>query len=250
MTDSPIDSNAYQDTLPLNTLNKKMYYKVIAEDQNGNKSIYSDIVMIEKPDTIAPVMPVMSQSESNAKGVTLKWIPSSSSDVMAHLIYRKADKDTAAKWALIQSLNAQAEWYTDTTAFIEKSYLYYMVAQDSAKNISEPSITVGGRRFFDGKSDAIKTLEAVFDQKLKTIQVSWQIAPVTDPFLKDKNFFIFIYRAKENDVLEKYQQIAGKNALTFIDDEVAKGQYRYAICMAFEDGKISPLTQEVVVNIE
>lgn len=250
LTDSPIDSNSYHDTLPLNTLNKKMYYKVLAEDQNGNKSPYTVVVMIQKPDTIAPVMPVMEQTESTAKGVTLKWIPSTSNDVMAHLIYRKPDKDTTAKWALLQTLDARAEWYTDTAAWIEKPYLYYMVAQDSAENVSEQSITVNGRRFFDGKSDAIKAVQAAFDEKQKTIQVSWQIAPVTDPFLKDKNFSVFIYRAKENEPLEKYQQMEGTKQPAFIDEEVAKGQYRYAVCMVYEDGKITPLTQEVIVNIE
>jgi uncharacterized protein len=250
LTASPIDSNKYQDTLPLNTLNKKMYYKVIAEDQNANKSPYSEVLMLQKPDTMPPVVPVMAQSESGDKGVTLKWTPSSSSDVMAHLLYRKADKDTTAKWALVQTLNAQMEQYTDTTVGIEKPYLYYMVAQDSAENVSEPSLTVGGRRFFDGKLDGIKTLQAVFDEKQKAIQVSWQIAPVTDPFLKDKNFYIFIYRAKLNAPLEKYQQVDGKNLPAFVDDEVAKGQYRYALCMVYEDGKITPLTQEVIVDIE
>lgn len=250
LTDSPIDSNAYQDTLPLNTLNKKMYYQVLAEDQNGNKSPYSIVVTIQKPDTIAPVMPVMEQPESGDKGITLKWIPSTSNDVMAHLLYRKADKDTTAKWELIQTLDGRAEWYTDTSAWIEKPYMYYMVAQDSAENVSEQSVTVGGRRFFDGKAEAIKTLQAAFDEKQKAIQVSWQVAPTTDPFLKDKNYYIFIYRAKENAPLEKYQQVAGKNLPSFIDDEISKGQYRYAICMAYEDGKITALTQEVVVNIE
>jgi hypothetical protein len=250
LTDAPIDSNAYQDTLPLNTLNKKMYYKVVAEDQNGNKSPYSVVVMIQKPDTIAPVMPVMEQPEGTDKGVILKWTASSSTDVMAHLLYRKPDNDTTAKWALLQTLDATTESYTDTSAWIEKPYLYYMVAQDSAENISEQTLTVGGRRFFDGKADAIKTVKAVFDEKQKAIQVSWQIAPVTDPFLKDKNFFIFIYRAKEDAPLEKYQQIEGKNLPAFVDDEVGKGQYRYALCMAYEDGKITSLTKEVIVDIE
>ena len=227
-----------------------MYYKVLAEDQNGNKSPYTAVVMIQKPDTIAPVMPVIEQPEGTDKGVTLKWTASSSNDVMAHLLYRKLDNDTTAKWTLLQTLNATAESYTDTSAWIEKPYLYYMVAQDSADNISERSLTVGGRRFFDGKADAIKKLKAVFDEKQKAIQVSWQVAPVTDPFLKDKNFFIFIYRAKESAPLEKYQQIEGKNLPAFVDDEIGKGQYRYALCMAYEDGKITPLTQEVIVDIE
>jgi uncharacterized protein len=250
ITAAPIDSNAFHDTLALNTLNIKMYYKVLAEDQNGNKSPYSETITLQKPDTITPVMPVMTQSESGGKGVTLKWTPSTSTDVMAHLLYRKADKDTTAKWALIQTLNAQAEWHMDTTAFIEKTYLYYMVAQDSAENVSEPSLTVSGRRFFDGKSGGIQTLQAAFNKEQKAIQVSWQTAPVTDPFLKDKGYFIFIYRAKQNEPLEKYQQVAGKDAPSFVDDEVAKGQYRYALCMAYDDGKITPLTQEVIVDIE
>jgi uncharacterized protein len=250
LSDSPIDSNAYHDTLPLNTLNKKMYYKVLAEDQNGNKSPYTAVVMIQKPDTIAPVVPVMVQPESGDKGVTLKWTASSSNDVMAHLLYRKLDKDTTAKWALLQTLDAKTESYTDTSAWIEKPYLYYMVAQDSAENVSEKSITVNGRRFFDGKAEAIKTLTAVFNEKQKAIQVSWQVAPITDPFLKDKNFFVFIYRAKKNEPLEKYQQVEGKNLPAFVDDEVGKGLYRYAVCMAYDDGKITPLTQEVVVEIE
>lgn len=250
LTDSPIDSNAYQDTLPLNTLNKKMYYQVLAEDQNGNKSPYSIVVTIQKPDTIVPVMPVMAQPESGGKGITLKWVPSSSNDVMAHLLYRKPDKDTIAKWTLIQTLDGRAEWFTDTTAFIEQPYVYYMVAQDSAENISEQSLIVGGRRFFDGKSGGIQTLNAAFDKDKKNIQVSWQTAPTTDPFLKNKDYFIFIYRGLANAPLEKYQQVEGKKLTAFTDDEVSKGQYRYALCVVYDDGKMTPLTQEVLVDIE
>ena len=250
LTAAPLDSNAFHDTLPLNTLNTKMYYKLRAEDQNGNQSPFTEVLMLQKPDTMAPVMPVMAQPESGGKGVTLKWVPSSSTDVMAHLLYRKVDKDTTAKWTLIQTLDGRAEWYTDTTAFIEKPYLYYMMAQDSTENVSEPSLTVSGRRFFDGKSGGIQTLQAAFNKEQKNIQVSWQTAAVTDPFLKDKDYFIFIYRATENTPLEKYQQVAGKKLSSFTDDEVAKGQYRYAVCMVYDDGKVTPLTQEVVVEIE
>ncbi len=249
-TPAPLDSNVYQDTLPLNTLNTKMYYKLLAEDQNGNQSPFTEVMMIQKPDTIVPVMPVIEQPESGGKGITLKWVPSSSTDVMAHLLYRKADKDTTAKWALIQTLDGQAERYTDTSAFIEKTYLYYIVAQDSTENLSESSLSVSGRRFFDGKSGGIQTLQAAFNKEQKAIQVSWQAAATTDPFLKDKDYSIFIYRATQNAPLEKYQQVEGKKLTSFTDDEVAKGQYRYAICMVYDDGKITPLTQEVVVEIE
>ena len=250
LTPSPLDSNIYWDTLPLNTLNRKMYYKVLAEDQSGNQSPFTAVMLIEKPDTMPPVMPVLEQPESGGKGVTLKWVASSSNDVMAHLLYRKPDKDTTAKWTLIQTLDGRAEWYTDTTAFIEQPYVYYMVAQDSAENISEQSLIVGGRRFFDGKSGGIQTVNAAFNKDLKNVQVSWQTATVTDPFLKNKDYVVFVYRGLASAPLEKYQQVADKKLSAFTDDEVSKGQYRYALCVVYDDGKMTPLTQEVVVDIE
>jgi hypothetical protein len=138
--------------------------------------------------------------------------------------------------------------FQDTTAFIEQWYHYQLVATDSAGNKSPQSLTVTGRRSFGGKTNGIQYLKADVDAEKKTVALTWEVAKVSDPFLANKTYQIFVYRAKGAGQLEKYQQLEQQTPL-FTDDEVGKGDYRYALRIAYDDGKLSPLTNEITVKI-
>src|SRR6056297_3068879 len=49
---------AFTDTVTLNTLTPRIYYKIKALDFNFNQSGFSEMMVIERPDTIPPTAPV------------------------------------------------------------------------------------------------------------------------------------------------------------------------------------------------
>ncbi len=243
-----LDSNSFWDTLNINTLNRAIYYKILAEDGTGNKSEFSQVLKLMRPDKIPPTTPLMQQPVSSDDGVTLIWVPSSSLDVATHTIIRQRPEDSV--WVTVATIpKKMPSTFQDTTVLIEQWYHYQLVATDSAGNKSPQSLTVTGRRSFGGKTSGIQYLKADVDAEKKKVALSWEVAKVSDPFLANKAYQIFVYRAKGTGQLEKYQQLEQKTPL-FTDDEVGKGDYRYALRIAYEDGKLSPLTNEITVKID
>jgi uncharacterized protein len=249
-TSLPIAAAEFRDTLSLSLANKKICYKVMAEDENGNQSPYSKVLILNRPDTIPPLSPLLSQPASNGKSIDLAWTASPSDDVVQCYLYRSDAKDKQPQWLLLDSMAIKLTQFIDTTAQIEQIYNYHIVARDNAGNYSQPSMSVTGRRYFDGKTGGISDLQGNFDDRQKKVFLTWQIAASKDDFLKNKPFWVFIYRGKDGEPLLKYQQIESKNTPSFNDDDIEKGIYRYAARIVYDDGKITAMSKEIMVTIQ
>ncbi|MEM6317698.1 MAG: hypothetical protein AAF960_08510 [Bacteroidota bacterium] len=56
-TDYALTENFFRDTLPTHVMNEVIYYYVVAQDDNYNKSGIGEIVEIERPDFVPPMTP-------------------------------------------------------------------------------------------------------------------------------------------------------------------------------------------------
>lgn len=81
-------SNEFTDTVGLKFLTKQVYYKIAAVDFNNNHSGYSDLLILERPDTIPPAPPHIIEYQKTTEAVLLQLIPSSSTDVNATYVER------------------------------------------------------------------------------------------------------------------------------------------------------------------
>lgn len=81
-------SHEFTDTVGLKFLTKQVYYKVVAVDFNNNHSDYSTLLILERPDTIAPVAPKIVEYQKAGDQIVLSIIPSSSEDVKATYLIR------------------------------------------------------------------------------------------------------------------------------------------------------------------
>jgi uncharacterized protein len=250
MTVEVSELNGYYDTLGLNTLNKDVYYAVLAEDFNGNQSELTPRIKLVKPDRIPPTAPILNQTTPLPNGINLDWILSTSTDVSAHFLYRKLRKDSANTegWSKIAEFKKGERTYVDVTAETEQLYIYSMQAVDSANNLSPRTFPVLGRRFFEGGMAGVKNLTATFDAAADVNKLTWTFSNTGDAFLEKKQYSYFVYRAVGNGQLEKHAQIS-KPQPTYNDDEVDKNNtYRYAVRVVYEDGKIGDISSEVTVE--
>ncbi|MEL6483469.1 MAG: hypothetical protein AAFP96_01330, partial [Bacteroidota bacterium] len=97
LTTSPVPGNYYSDTLSLKTLKKKVLYKVRAYDYNYNPSEFSAVLVLERPDFIAPVPPTLTSIMKQNDSIELKWGSSAAKDVAKYHIYQKVSNETDFK---------------------------------------------------------------------------------------------------------------------------------------------------------
>ena len=242
-TPLPVRDTAFVDTITLNTLTKKIYYKIVAVDRNYNHSVYSDILVLTRPDTIRPVEPIFADFRVKEQEVQLQFIPSSSSDVKEHRLMRRESGakqwDVISKW---QKPEVKKE-YSDKSVKGALYYEYTLVAIDSAGNVSDYAPTV--------------------DVRVIPKQTKEQIIQPVASYLKDKRV-IELNWSKPAGEVDYYTILRGKDgkrpvsltttdgtAVRFEDNSyTGKGKYVYMIQAVYKDKGQSPFTvfNEVVVE--
>ncbi|NIG55053.1 hypothetical protein [Chitinophaga sp. Cy-1792] len=222
MTTEVAVTPTFLDTIALNTLASKVYYKVIAIDKNYNTSPYSPYLMLKRPDTIAPTAPVITKAYRNdsLQAVVLNWINSESEDVVKYTLYRINTKDSARVAVATWDTSFVRTSYNDTTLQLGNTYYYALTVWDDAGN---KSTDISGDVWFEtGKRSAIKDIKAVADGEKKMISLSWA-AP------KEQARSYRIYRAKNDGPFILYATQDGKQP-QWKDDEVMLGNvYKYKI---------------------
>lgn len=244
LTQDIIDVNLYTDTVALNILDENIYYKVDAQDNQFNRSEFSEIIKLERPDIIPPVTPAMLPPVSVVDGIDLNWNLSNSDDVVMQLLYRRLED--AENWELISELEPSVASYLDSLVEYETVYEYAIQAKDDAELLSELSLPLQGRRYFEKELGSVENLLA--EEVDKKIRLSWSYLNQEDDHLKDEDYRFQVYRSVDGQPIKRYLQLVSKDT-TFEDDEVETGiEYVYAIQVIFESGKSSDLSEAVLIE--
>ncbi len=230
ITLSVVKANEYLDTVPMANLNKKVYYKLIAEDQRYNTSDFSEPLVLEKPDLIPPSPPVIKNYEASEKGTVVNWVNSSSDDVIAHVLYRKNLAFEEEGWEQLVRIEIEdPTTYVDTDVSPGRPYAYTLVALDATGLESKPTAQIvvnTPKRLY---AELVSKFNGVVDRETRRIRLSWK----TD----EENVSEFLlYRAEEGTSLALYKTIAGDKR-SFVDtDLVVSTKYRYALQLVKKDG--------------
>lgn len=225
--------------LNLNTITSKVYYRIMAFDLNYNISPFSDILTLNRPDTIAPVPPVVTRYQTSDTTVFLEWIVSTSNDVVKHIVYRR-EKGTEV-WKPVYESPDTAKTYLDKALEKRKDYEYVIVAKDDDGLESEKRqiITAGLKDF--GIRGEIKEIEAKADRTKKEIELKWTCHEGTP-----ERFII--YKAVKGEPIRVYKSVYGQTGL-FKDKLLEMNTaYTYRIQAVYSDGSTSAISQEIVVN--
>lgn len=243
LTPKPNQDTTFTDTITLNTLSKKIYYKIVAVDRNYNHSKVSEILTLLKPDILPPVEPLFSNFKVSDNSVDLSFIPSSSKDVQTHEIFR-AEAGTS-NWVKIHSWKKPEiiSTYSDKSVKGGTYYQYTILAIDSSGNKSKRSPTVDVRVIPKVSREALSSPQATFNAEKKSIDLSWKkpVAPV-------KHYVI--YRGKSGKRPSSLTSVEG-NLTNFSDTSMTgKGTYRYMIRAIYADGGESPFLNFLEVEVK
>lgn len=223
ITGYPIMDNRYNDTIPTHTLDRRVYYKVVAVDYHNNHSGYSDVATLTKPVYIPPTSPLAESIVVVGDAIQTDWIGSSSQGVAGYELFRKEKNGEWKKLAKLRADTRNKFSFTDTAIVPNTAYYYAAETLDSSGIRSAKSPVVILTFSKNNVLPAPLNVVAVYDKKETAVKLTWQA-----PALKSDYFFI-VYRAKGNEPLTMLQSV-DKEKAEFTDYSVRSGSgYRYAI---------------------
>lgn len=233
-----ITDSVYNDSINLKTLTRNIYYKIKAVDVRDNQSAFSELIIIEKPDVIPPVSPVL-QNIVNANGVPeLTFINSSSHDVVFHHIYRKEVTDTS--FQLLESIGKTEDVtsvFSDFSPEKGSDYIYYVVAEDEG-GLSSPQSNHGFIRVSSGVPESI---DLIMEEFTDHVNLTWSVN--SEKELER----VVIYRSIDNGMMRIYGNSVLEN---FTDDKLSPEKtYGYAVRAIYKDGGSSSLSNTVIVKL-
>ena len=241
ITKDVVYDTVFVDSLNARTLNKIVYYKVTALDNNFNHSPFSTIIKVARPDLVAPVVPVFDDIKVTDKSVILHWVPSTNTDVKEQLLYKKNEK---GKMEVYAHLKPTDNSYVDEKIVAKKFYTYQLQAIDKAGNKSELSKPIAGRPFDASIVENVKDFFAKYDSIKRVTKLTWNAN------VKGKNYFVVIFRKYNDNHLVTYKYVdATLNQFNDIE-LVGKGNYEYAVRLDYPNGEQSKLSavQKIVVR--
>jgi fibronectin type 3 domain-containing protein len=238
LTRKPLQDTIFNDTLSLHTLTKKVFYKVVAVDNNFNHSGFSTPLKVKRPDIIPPVAPKIKAVRLRGDSVKIHWVPSSSRDASTNSLLRKEN----GKWLQIGAFGNATTSFTDYLSEGRQVASYAMVAKDESGKISDTSNIRSVRKIQFYKVDGVDEIQATYNSENKVVELSWDYSG------NDQVFYV-IYRGQEKQGMRMYET-AKNDQRSFYDKRLQEGtNYRYAIRVKRQDGKTSPLSSDVSVMI-
>lgn len=231
-----IQNPEFNDKLNLNTLSKSVFYAVVATDKNYNNSPLSEPLEVKRPDTIAPVAPIITELKIKDKGIVVSWIKSSSNDVKLYALYRKDEKNLKQEKIKEWQQNDTTTSCVDSLAETGQGYYYYLMAIDESNNTSvsnSPYI-----KYETGFRKKINDFSFVVDRNKKVIRLFWKYEePEIDKYI--------IYRAGKKEALTIIKTLAHP-ANTYEDKYPNIGNtYYYRIKAVYNNGAESIISDAI-----
>ncbi len=245
VTTMPLTDSVFTDSIPLRTLTKNIWYKVVAVDENDNNSAYSASLKLRRPDIVPPVPPLTQQVNVDSAAVRIAFIQSASNDVVQYIVYRKKE---AGDWEPIQHIKHHNDrdtfQITDITVKPFVNYQYSAVAVDEDSLQSGRSSAVSAMIRTRPIPPPLRTLTVQYDAKSRTALLKWQHKDTGE-------YFYVIYRAQGEEPMMKYRS-ADASSGSFTDLlSGKKGQtIRYAVQVQYRDGRgSSGVSEPVTVRV-
>lgn len=229
----------YKDKLNLKTLTKHIYYSVVATDKRYNNSNKCTPIEVKRPDTIAPVKPILTNLSLKNNGVNVNWINSNSEDVKYYVLYRSIEQQTkeikVKEWPAKDSLKQ----FLDTTVEMGVGYRYRLLVSDEDDNFSvsnNPYI-----KFETGYRKKMTGITFEVDRLNKFIKLKWSYDQ------KDIEKFV-LYRAKKGSQLTIIKTLPGK-IVEFVDSTPNMGNiYEYRVKPVFVNGAEGIISEAILIE--
>lgn len=232
-----LSGNHFMDSINTKLLNQKIYYKLVAVDNNYNTSDYSKALAVDRPDLIPPAAPVFLRAEKKDKSISLQWINSVSNDVTSYTLYRTAVNDTARTRLLNWRSGTSRTSYVDENIPEGKTYQYWLHVMDGAGNKVE--VASKEIKFDSGIRKEVTEFKALIDREKKVIVLRWEYP--------EKIKKCLLYRKINDEPFSLYQSLESERK-EFIDKQVRiSTTYSYKIQLVLESNVKTELSETLKV---
>lgn len=242
ITPYPITDTFFVDTIRLQTLTKKIYYKIAAVDFHFNHSPLSEAIELKRPDIVKPANPVFNAITVLDSLVELSWHPSPSDDVLQTKLLRQ---ESASVPIVLASFKGNAvSSYQDTKVLPGKKYRYFLLAVDDAQLSSDTSKPVDAYIYQRSIAPPVKDLTVIKHPKSKSHLIQWKY-----PQAKSGVYYV-IYR-QINDGPSIALGRAQFPSVELEDwDTFEKGIYQYSIAVFYASGLASSRSEPRKIEVQ
>lgn len=234
----------FLDTIPLNTLTQKIYYRVVAVDMHGNHSPFSPLLELTKPDTIPPTAPLFSDYLISGSRIDIKWVASSSEDVKKHYLLRREPGENA--WKTIYTTTSVDTYmrFTDSLTAPGRAYEYWVRAEDAAGLRSRPMAYLSVKMPDLRLKPAVQNVVAQVNNN-KNVVIRWKY-----PF--SEQYKMVIYKADQGSNFTSCSSFpSGNRTAEYIDADVKVGhEYEYTLKVFYADGKESGFSPICKIKVQ
>lgn len=261
LTTRPLTDTSFTDTISMKSLNRRIWYEVVAVDNTNNHSAYSAPVAVKKLVVIPPSAPVAGAIDIKGRNVSIEWIESRSEGAAGYEIFRSTTlpgqatsgaQRTAAQPASIprmpvghlhQNWSTHSLHFTDSLIALNTDYYYTAETIDSTGARSTRSLPVHVRSNAADSLPLLNSLQATLDNKPHHVRLSWQYKDTGD-------YFFVVYRSVNNGSLDAWQSF-DKTARGGEDEPAGSGAYSYAIKVVHRDrAAASGLSKPIQIVIQ
>lgn len=236
--------NVFEDSVDIKSLTEEIYFSVNAVDSTYNNSKLSAPIKLLKPDYIPPVAAPIITISPNEKGNLIRWINSTSTDVLKTELRRSKDGKI---FEMIFTSNDSTSQFLDTLIESETGYYYRTIVVDDANNFSESeSVYMKNSKLKFRITSFVRervqdSISVTVNRENKFIQLKW--FP-----LKQEVYSYTIYKAKKGEILRSFKTVNG-NILELKDDELyISNEYVYAIKAILKSGREVMVAEDVKVE--
>ncbi len=217
ITPKPTRDTVFLDTVNINTLTDSIYYQVISLDKRNNRSEFTDIIAIPKPDIRPPVTPMLNSITFENDTIQVTWTVSPSHDVVRYELYRKW-MDEEKSWTLLAEKDTSENLvYYDVDYENKSQYAYLVVAIDDADLVSPPSKPKTVFTKSNKPQQVFKDIRVEVDKRKKEARIVWEFK---DPSVIEN---IVVYKGPAEDKTSMLDVIDPKPNELVIDD-MKKGE--------------------------
>ncbi len=235
-TPSILKNNAFKQTINLNTLTHTIYYHVRAVDVRGNTSKPSEVLTLERPDTIPPTTPRLEKPRGINGQAHLRWTRSFSDDVKAYLVLRRSSDGQVTVIDTIPSVTHGDEMdYIDASVQYSVAYDYGIEALDRSGNHSRNTVWRRLEMRAPASFAPKLNISSSLGENILTIKLPKDVTGKTATHL-------IVYRKVDDGAISAYDKV--DMTQTYLDKNInINHKYSYSVRLIFSDGSESGMSE-------
>lgn len=235
-----------KDSTTLNTLTKKIYYKVIAFDTHFNPSAPSEIIELKKRDTIPPVSPLIRDFNITDTSVVIFFANSSSEDAVRNYLLRRESGKVKFDTVFVNTV-VSVDQFADHKISGGKQYEYAMMAKDDGGLFSKISRSIFLKTLLNNRLPT-PAVKGVYQEAQKQVDLTF----VVDEKLKNRKLTIELYqRPDEKTGWKRYKTLAYQKDMHLIEATPKEQPVLYYMIRLIDENKNSSnYSDELVIKIQ